>query len=134
MGVPLFQIRPNKENKVAHDLIGKMMNEGKKGNKFNEVEETEEKGKGKISSISIRVSENGYTYNVSTEKGKSEDYVYKTVGEILEAVEDDLGSPHIRKSHKGLSSIKARKILNDKEVRGNPLTRKQRGYFGAMSK
>ncbi len=28
---------------------------------------------------------------------------------------------------------KARKILHDKSVRGHPLTKKQRGFFGAIA-
>lgn len=31
------------------------------------------------------------------------------------------------------SQVKARKILSDKEVRGRPLTTKQRGLFGAIA-
>jgi hypothetical protein len=32
-----------------------------------------------------------------------------------------------------LSSDKAKKILKDGEVRGNPLTKKQKGFFGARA-
>lgn len=32
-----------------------------------------------------------------------------------------------------LTRAKARKILHDKEVRGHPLTKKQRGFFGAVA-
>lgn len=34
---------------------------------------------------------------------------------------------------KGLTPSKARTILRDKEVRGHPLTKKQRGFFGARA-
>jgi hypothetical protein len=32
-----------------------------------------------------------------------------------------------------VSPAKARTILHDKEVRGHPLTEKQRGFFGAIA-
>ena len=118
---------------MAHDIVGKMMSEGKKGNKFKDMEEVEDNGKGKIESIHIRVVDNGYVYNVMTDKMKGEDYVYEDMSNVVEALKDDLGSPHIRKSHKGLSAMKARKILHDTEVRGNSLTKKQRGYFGTVA-
>jgi len=38
-----------------------------------------------------------------------------------------------RSYHGSLSPGKARKILHDKKVRGNPLTDKQRRYMGAVA-
>lgn len=35
---------------------------------------------------------------------------------------------------KGLTEAKAKKILHDKEVKGHPLTDKQRRFFGAKSR
>lgn len=35
---------------------------------------------------------------------------------------------------KGLSKTKAKKMLSHGSVRGHKLTKKQRGYFGAVSK
>lgn len=32
-----------------------------------------------------------------------------------------------------ITQAKAKKILHDKEVHGKPLTKKQRGFFGARS-
>ena len=32
-----------------------------------------------------------------------------------------------------LTAKKARTILHDKEVKGHPLTKKQRGFFGAVA-
>jgi len=34
---------------------------------------------------------------------------------------------------KGLTKEKARKILHDKEIKGKKITKKQRGYFGAVA-
>lgn len=38
-----------------------------------------------------------------------------------------------RAKRRGLTPAKARKILHDKSVRGHPLTKAQRGFFGAVS-
>jgi len=32
-----------------------------------------------------------------------------------------------------VSKTKAKKILHDKEIKGKPLTKKQRGFFGAKA-
>ena len=37
------------------------------------------------------------------------------------------------KHKRGLTKAKARKILKDKEVKGHPLTPKQRKFFGARA-
>lgn len=57
----------------------------------------EKKGSGKIRSIHIDVAENGYKYSVMTDKMDHSDYVYETVDSVLNALKDDLKSPHIRK-------------------------------------
>lgn len=36
-------------------------------------------------------------------------------------------------SHAALSPEKAEKILHDGSVKGHPITKKQRGYFGAVA-
>jgi hypothetical protein len=38
-----------------------------------------------------------------------------------------------KRSPKGLTSAKAEKILSDGAVKGNPLTSKQKGFFGARA-
>ncbi len=39
----------------------------------------------------------------------------------------------LKERAKGLTSTKARKILRDGSVRGNPLTKKQKGFLGAKA-
>lgn len=42
------------------------------------------------------------------------------------------GKKSTKKGHK-LTTIKAKKILSDKEVRGKKLTKKQKRFFGAIA-
>lgn len=41
--------------------------------------------------------------------------------------------PSTKAKRRGLTPRKARKILHDKSVRGHPLTKAQRGFFGAVA-
>lgn len=59
--------------------------------------------KTEIDKIMIGRAENGYIYRVCGTNGGSEsykekEYVYDSIEDVLDALKDDLGSPHIRKS------------------------------------
>ena len=68
----------------------------------------EDKSK-EIASISIKKAENGFSYTAywepSGDKGemhcsRPKEYVYESIESVLEAVKDDLASPHVREEKK----------------------------------
>lgn len=60
----------------------------------------DKESKKEISRIEIKRAENGFVYCAYPEMDegpyKSEEYVYESMEDVLDAVRDDLSSPHLR--------------------------------------
>ena len=84
-----------------------------------------------IKRISIERAENGYIYHACAEIEKEgyqdNHYVYESVDDVLAAVKDDLGSPHMRE----YSKEEAFKEVNENEPKVVGETRKKKGKEAA---